>query len=793
MIEKGDAIKYSIVGLILAGLIGTLFLFQGGPTGFAVYTDIGGGQTVLTLQTPDIDNLDDVYVDKLSANKNYGDKDYLKVQKSTWQRGYLKFNISAIPINQIIDNASLCMFLDNDQGSQTISINHVYNDSWCEGDGGIDSSPSCEITWNTQPCGTDDENIIGDCNASVEDILITNTDLDGTFQCFNIINMLTNDYDSEDELISMVLWTIDTGSADTFASKEDTNSSRWPYLNITYHTANTAPSLVLVNPQDGASYGYNISIALDFIVSDADSNLDSCWYNINNGANVSLASCANITFDIAEGSHDLNIYANDSLGEEVSDSASFSVAVGAPSIVLHYPIDVYFNNGLGIEFNYTPTDVDLDSCWLLGNFIGVYDINQTDDSVTSGAVNTFTLNLDDGTYLWNIGCNDSAGNSAINGNKTFYVDSVAPVLSISEPIGSKTSRTISASWSVSDSSPISCIYNVYQGASLEIVNTSVTCSDNSVSFDVSSDADFIFNLHVSDSAGNSNNESSSFSVDTSTPASPPSIGGGSSGGGGGYYTNNTIKLTLQTSDLGDIIAYEGEPQMLSLNVKNTGGRFFNKCRLVGKGEIESWIFSNQIEGIAPGQNIDFKLDLNIPEETVSGDYKGELEIKCDEGSYVQDISISIPGLNMININQIIQEKNLVKINYNFDNSYVIGGMVSVDIWIEDSEGYEIERIQDVFDINKDGLIERDVEIEFSGAGIYYVYFALSDDLENFVKESVVLGEIGGTGLVVLDNLKGKMSVYIAFLLLIGVGVFLIWRRHGKTKSSKHHWLIRKKK
>jgi len=214
--------------------------------------------------------------------------------------------------------------------------------------------------------------------------------------------------------------------------------------------------------------------------------------------------------------------------------------------------------------------------------------------------------------------------------------------------------------------------------------------------------------------------------------------------------------------------------------------------LLGKGEVEAWIFSSQIEGIAPGQNIDFVFDLNIPEKIEPGDYNGRLEIKCDEGKDVQNIIISIPGLNMININKITQEKNSVKIIYDFDNSYVIGDKAFVDIWIEDSAGNEIERIQDVFDITKEGLIERNVEINFDGLGIYYIYLALSDDLENFVKESIVLGKTSGIGFIILNTPKTKISVYIGFLLLIGISVFFIWKRHGKIKNPKHHWLIRKK-
>ncbi len=40
--------------------------------GFAVYTDIGGGQTVLTLQTPDVDNLEDAYVWRERVKKKTG-------------------------------------------------------------------------------------------------------------------------------------------------------------------------------------------------------------------------------------------------------------------------------------------------------------------------------------------------------------------------------------------------------------------------------------------------------------------------------------------------------------------------------------------------------------------------------------------------------------------------------------------------------------------------------------------------------------------------------------------------
>ena len=62
MKEKRDVIKYLIISLVFVGLVGFLVVFSGGPTGFVIYTDIGGGQTVLTSQEADNDNLGDSYV-----------------------------------------------------------------------------------------------------------------------------------------------------------------------------------------------------------------------------------------------------------------------------------------------------------------------------------------------------------------------------------------------------------------------------------------------------------------------------------------------------------------------------------------------------------------------------------------------------------------------------------------------------------------------------------------------------------------------------------------------------------
>ncbi|MCK5159776.1 MAG: DNRLRE domain-containing protein, partial [Candidatus Heimdallarchaeota archaeon] len=540
MTEKRDVLRYVLLGAIAVVLISIVLVLRGGPTGYAVYYEGPvEGQTTLMLQIADSDNLGDSYTISGTPNINAGSNEELHLTGGTGKRyPYLNFNLSGIPSNQIIDNAELCLYLFND-ADQILNnyVHHVYI--------GFDESI---LTWNNQPCGIgfDDS---GNCNLTAEDSITTDGNQEDTWQCFNILNSINNEYSNGDENISLVLYTSDgSNNYDRFHSKEYSDETLRPYLNITYHTANTAPTINLVAPSKGDSYGYNTGLALDFSVYDSDDNIDSCWYNINAGVNVTLVDCANITFDIAEGNHDLNIYVNDSLGLSVGDSASFSVAVGSPSIFLDSPIDVYFNNGVGIEFDYTPTDVDLDSCWLLGDFTGTYLINQTDTSVTSGVINTFILNLGDGEYLWNVGCNDSVGNSAVNGNKTFYVDSINPVLGLSEPVGEKTSRIgIIFDFSVSDFSPLTCYYNITTSIGTEIVNGVEVSGCLDTSFDVSADGDYIIYLWVVDSAGNSESANSSFSVDSSV-VSPPSVvsssGGGSSGGGSFILPNQTGKMEV---------------------------------------------------------------------------------------------------------------------------------------------------------------------------------------------------------------------------------------------------------
>ena len=135
----------------------------------------------------------------------------------------------------------------------------------------------------------------------------------------------------------------------------------------------------------------------------------------------------------------------------------------------------------------------------------------------------------------------------------------------------------------------------------------------------------------------------------------------------------------------------------------------------------------------------------------------------------------------------------------FDNSGIFGEGVVVEIWLVDERGTEIKRMKDAFSINKEGLIERTIKMSLPSnlIGIYNIYFALESDLENFVKQSVVLGKPSPTGFAIFDTAGGEVIAYAIFVLVIVVGTLLIWKRHRKespyTSKSSRVWFWRRKK
>ncbi|MFH1237848.1 MAG: hypothetical protein V1491_00200 [archaeon] len=568
----------------------------------------------------------------------------------------------------------------------------------------------------------------------------------------------------------------------TFSSPDVSVTPLLKSVSIDYELVNIAPTMTIISPQQGATYGDNESLTLNFIAFDTDDNLESCWYNINGGSNVVLPSCANTSFDVpSSGDYNLTIYANDSQGEESEDSVSFSVEVGAPTIILSSPIDVYFNNGENISFDYIPTDIDLDSCELWGNFNGSFALNQIAYSPTNGVVNNFILNLSDGDYLWSVRCNDSIGNSAFNGNKTFYVDGVNPSVSISEPAGRKTLRTgIPLSFSVLDNHLDSCWYNVYRGESMEIVNTSVNCS-GSATFNVTIDADFVLNFYANDSAGNLNVTNSIFSVDISIPASPsvPSSEEGG-GGGGGYFSSSTI-MNLELTPI-EAIMYLGEEKSLELIVKNNGVRSVNKCKLKTSEEQKLWFSSTDIKNIASGEIVEFGFILTLPIDSKNL----ELSLECLEGSesVPLDLVFVKPSLVIEFSEIVLKSSNEILIKYLAESEF---DLVSSLVFSAYSDKEKVaEQMQEIRLVGGES-VDKEVIIEIKDgipSGLLKLSVINQGEEKPLVESSIIYDSNIISGFAVDGIVDSDISYVVIIILVFLVFAIVIIRRIVKNRQKK---------
>jgi len=516
----------------------------------------------------------DAYISSAFPNTNYGSIDELDVKwlnSGAKLSSYVKFNISSIPNNQVIDNSLLCLYMFSDTSSHNISAYHVYAD-WSES----------SVTWNNQPCGTNFDNNTN-CNLTAESNLSNDGTQDDTWQCWNVTDMIGKQYAKNKGDISIVLRTkTNLNAMDKFYSKEYSDSSLWPYLNITYHLADAIPpSLTIISPLN-QSYGTNLilvnisaqdanlaliwwfngstnltygsptfynfqqgsntitayandtagnlnstsvtfyidsvapsiniiepeaktyfsnsSLSLNFSVYDL--NLQSCWYNIDNGQNISLQNCQNSTFNVSiDKSYILNFYANDSFGNINFMNRSFSINTRI-AIALESPLDNAWLNYEEIEFKYKVDTASLiKNCSLWFNN-GLWHLNQTNSSQvnTTGGINKFGLNLSDGSYSWNVLCTDTYSAFALN-NFTLNMDSQSPSLAINSPLNNSffvQNVSIPLNFSVYDANLQSCWYSLNG-----LMNYSVGCANenNNLSFNYPA-GNYNLTLFANDSAGN---------------------------------------------------------------------------------------------------------------------------------------------------------------------------------------------------------------------------------------------------------------------------------------------------
>ncbi|MFH1331898.1 MAG: FG-GAP-like repeat-containing protein [archaeon] len=236
----------------------------------------------------------------------------------------------------------------------------------------------------------------------------------------------------------------------------------------------------------------------------------------------------------------------------------------APVVNLEPADNTYDTDGLDIIFGFTAVETHPDMCALyFTNDSYNWAQNQSQHYVNNTQTNFTSINLTDGTYTWNVLCNDTAiVNSAFNStNFTLYVDTLPPTqVTITEPadtiIGVRDSITYKCESTDATSGIKEWTWTLIRPDITTVTKTGGNQGTDTITFagdDDNAAGTYTVKCEVKDYAGWTASATKTFDARYSTLAATGG-GGGNGGGGGGEAegigseggTNITIPETTPT-------------------------------------------------------------------------------------------------------------------------------------------------------------------------------------------------------------------------------------------------------
>ncbi|KKN35371.1 hypothetical protein LCGC14_0784240, partial [marine sediment metagenome] len=276
------------------------------------------------------------------------------------------------------------------------------------------------------------DNDIFNATAPLFDVSITDGNFDSMW--YFIEGSSVNRTFSGNEAFNQTDWSaIANGSLTMITFYANDSLGNVASQSVSIYVDKLGPSITINSPSDNDIFNATAPV---FDVSITDGNLDSMWYFIE-GSSVNRTFSGNEAFNqtdwdgIANGTlTTITFYANDSLGNEASQSISIYVDKLGPSITINSPSNNDIFNATAPVFDVSITDGNLDTMWYYiegslvnRTFSGNEAFNQTDwDGITNGTLTMITF------YA-----NDSLGNEASQ-SVSIYVGNTGPSITINSPI-----------------------------------------------------------------------------------------------------------------------------------------------------------------------------------------------------------------------------------------------------------------------------------------------------------------------------------------------------------------------
>ncbi len=267
--------------------------------------------------------------------------------------------------------------------------------------------------------------------------------------------------------------------------------------NYTFILDGTNPLLNIVFPTNNTNHSTN---TLNVNFTRSDTNLESCWYSNDTFlVNTTLASCTNISgateVTWSEGGHHIRIWVNDSAGNEVVDSVTFSIDSINPDLNITFPINNTNWSNVNLNVNFTRSDTNLFNCWYSND---TYLVNKTLDT---DCKNVTAVVWSEGQHNVTVWANDTFDNE--NASRiSFTIDTTAPAVNITYPFNTVDYQIIDTNLTINYTSSDPHLDSCWGSFDGGTNNLSLTCADQNITINVTSLNNDTFTFWANDTFGN---------------------------------------------------------------------------------------------------------------------------------------------------------------------------------------------------------------------------------------------------------------------------------------------------
>ncbi|MEM4232652.1 MAG: Ig-like domain-containing protein [Thermoplasmata archaeon] len=301
------------------------------------------------------------------------------------------------------------------------------------------------------------------------------------------------------------------------------NGETAPAGNKSWTIVDTAlPLLTITWPVQGGTVG-TASLTVNWTASDSASGIWKYWIRLDDGPWVELLNSStqmSVQVEVTHGEHTINVTATDRAGWNRSVSVTFGVDLNPPVVTITTPLEGQSLASAAITLRWSASDQDsgIASVEVSRDGVAWLQVGVADTEYTFSA----PAGLPEGEHTVWIRVTDRGGLATYR-SATVTLDRTPPVVAITYPLDGDTVRrsTITVRWQMADSgSGVKTAYvSIDKGVMQNIGDVS--------SFELSdlTDGEHEVRVRVVDEAGNAQEVSVSFTVDTGARISTLLIGG----------------------------------------------------------------------------------------------------------------------------------------------------------------------------------------------------------------------------------------------------------------------------